>query len=363
MKKNTIGRTKTKRVAAVAAAALALILVCGACGAKGAGYNASAPREAASAEEKASAAEDSYWDEPAEAESRDEEAATEEAYAGETAVATGEDLTLREDKLVHTCRLQIQTLTYTEDAAAIRAAVKAHGGIIEDETETNDEYSWYETYWHGDESDRSRMDLYLTVRVPTDDYETFVEEISGIGKVLSKTQSTDNISRAYYDTETRIKALEIEEERLLEMMKAAETVEEMILVEERLTEVQHTLNSERGWLAEMDTDVAYSTVVIELREVREFSPGLTDPTPTFAQRVRNAFGSAWDGFLSFLESALYVLIHLLPFLVIGLVVFLIVWFATRKRRRAKKEARRAQAEARSAQAEARSAQAEQPTEK
>ena len=337
MKKNIISGLflNRKMLTAVAAVTAGAVLLA-ACGSRGEGTASSVPSDGKETGAYTTT-EEAYWDGD---EMLDtgmyEEAAAEAATASESAstAAGGAELALRDDKLVYTCHLSLQTLEYAESAAAIRDAVKKYEGIIESETETNDGYRWGDLYWYEDdaEGERNRLDLYLTARIPTESYDAFVEEVSGIGKLLSKTQSTDNISRAYYDTETHIKALEIEEERLLEMMNKAETIEEMILVEERLTEVQNTLNCERGWLADMDSDIAYSTVTIELREVREYTPGATDPDPSFGERIRDSFQNSIAGFVHILEGILHVIILLWPFIVIGLVVFLVIRHQMKKRR-------------------------------
>ena len=320
-----------KKVMIPVVAALAATMLMTACGRSGssAGFSGYAEKNESYAPTEAVA--EDIWD----GEEWEQEASG-AAYEEDVAVSEPSSAApvLADDKLVHTCHLEIQTLKYTEDAASIRDLIKKHSGIIENESETNDGYSWSDLYWYGEEDDnRNRMDLYLVARIPTDSYEAFVEEIAGIGKVISRTQSTDNISRAYYDTETHIKALEIEEERLLSMMESAETIEEMIMVEERLTQVQSELNTEKGWLAEMDTDIAYSTVTINLREVREYSnEGPSYEAPTFGERVRESFSKAWSGFLGVLELILHVIIRLWPFILIGLVVFFVIRHIVKKHR-------------------------------
>ena len=50
---------------------------------------------------------------------------------------------LSEEKLVYTCDMSIETTEYKETAAAIKAKVKEFGGIIESESETDNDNGWY----------------------------------------------------------------------------------------------------------------------------------------------------------------------------------------------------------------------------
>lgn len=80
----------------------------------------------------------------------------------------------------------------------------------------------------------------------------------------------DNISQRYYDTTAQIVALQIQEKNLLAMMEKCETIEDMITVEQRLSEVQYQFDSLQTTRQYMDMDVAYSYVNISVSEVMEY---------------------------------------------------------------------------------------------
>ncbi|MBR3436547.1 MAG: DUF4349 domain-containing protein, partial [Lachnospiraceae bacterium] len=115
---------------------------------------------------------------------------------------------LSEEKLVYTCDMSIETTEYKETAAAIKAKVKEFGGIIESESETDNDNGWY---YKNHTRYGATMSLYLTVRIPSERYSDFIESAGSLGKVRQKTQNVQNISRRYSDTEARIRALETEE--------------------------------------------------------------------------------------------------------------------------------------------------------
>ena len=266
-----------------------------------------------------------------------------------------------QDKIVYSCSVSIQTLEYEESAKKIREAVKSAGGFLASEQESDDDYNWYEYDAAGTASGGNRM-LELTVRIPTEKYDAFVESFDDFGKVLSKIQNAENISKTYNDTQSVIKTLETEEERLQSMMDKAETIEEMISVEQRLTEVQTELNRYRTNLAAMDTDIAYSTVSISLREVRRIDDPVREED-TFGQHVKKIFVRAWENFAAFWRNLVYVLIWILPGLIVIAIALFIVLFFTRKQRAAhrarKNEMRRAKREQMELQRQARASRMQQ----
>lgn len=252
---------------------------------------------------------------------------------------------LSEEKLVYTCDMTVETTKYKETAAALKARVREFGGIVESENETDTDNTWY---YSNHTRYSASMRMYLTVRIPSERYSEFVESAGSLGKVRQKSQNVQNISRRYSDTKARILALETEETRLLEMLRKAETVEEMLFVEKRLTEVEYELSSQRSALSGMDVDVAYSTINISLIEVLEYTEE-ERPAVTFLQRVGNAFSGMWEGLGDFGEGFVIVLIYLIPLFVLAGAVLLII-FVIRKvkdkkhpervaARKARKEAR------------------------
>ncbi|MBQ9879724.1 MAG: DUF4349 domain-containing protein [Clostridia bacterium] len=235
------------------------------------------------------------------------------------------------EKLVYTCRMQLETLEYAKTVAAIRSSLASFGGFVQTENETNSDRYWY--YTDGSEGD-GRMTLSMILRVPSAHYEEFLAAVEANGHVIAKNADVENISRTYNDTQVLISALEQQETRLLEMMEKAETIEDMITVEKRLTEVQTELNQYRTDLSAMDTDVDLATVSLEICEVRELSD--TPPVrSTFGTRLANTFKRSWRAFSSGMEDVLFGLIFILPFAAVIAVIAVIVILIVKKKRKKK----------------------------
>ena len=234
-----------------------------------------------------------------------------------------------DQKLVYTCDMTIETLEYEETIKSIKDSISKYSGITEKETQTdNDSYWYYER-----RKKTGTMSSYLVIRIPAANYNAFLEELNGNGKIISKDLSVENITKHYTEVKTTIKSLQIQEKRLLDMMEKSKTVEDMITVEKRLTEVQDQLAQYKNTLASMDTDVKYSTVNLTINEVVQYE----EKQDTFSERLHYTLKRSGDLFLDFLESALFAVILLGPILLVILLAVFVVIMVIHRIRKYKKQ--------------------------
>ena len=147
---------------------------------------------------------------------------------------------------------------------------------------------------------------------------------------MSKSVNAQNISQVYANKETYKKALEKEQERLLAMMDKAETIEDMIAVESRLSDVERQLNSYKTDLSQMDKDVEFSTVYIDLQEVKRYTE--TVDTTTFREKIGFAFEAAISNFRDFCEGIVLFVVRNFPFLILFAIVLALIirWLGKRR---------------------------------
>ena len=231
-------------------------------------------------------------------------------------------------KIVYTASLSMQTLEYEKSVASIRRKIKEKGGFTESESEYDKDYDWYSS----SSSSRSTRSISMTVRIPSESFEAFLDSLGGDGKIMSRSVEAQNISQTYANKESYKKALEKEQERLLAMMDKAETIDEMIAVESRLSEVERQLNSYKTDLSAMDKDVQFSTIFIDLQEVKRYSEEV--PTVTFREKIKYAYDDAIGDFKDFCEGVVLFVVRNFPFLIIfAILVVLFVRYLGRRRAR------------------------------
>lgn len=193
-------------------------------------------------------------------------------------------------KLIRTVNLQIETKQFEDVTAGIEAEVRELGGYMEQSS--MDSGSGYDREYY-----RSG---YMMVRIPSDKLDSFVESVKETSNVTNISESTEDITLNYVDVESRKKALETERDRLMELLEKAETVEEIITIEGRLSEVRYQLESYTSQLRTYDNQVDYSTVHINISEVeREVKAEAKGFWEEVQERFANSFYNLGHGIRSF----------------------------------------------------------------
>ena len=171
----------------------------------GCGHSASyseAPSASYMKEDMEYAAEEAAYDVADGTYMADAEAAMEAGGAMKDSGTNGEETSaLRAQdgqKIVYTGNLSIQTLEYDKSAASIRKKIREAGGFSESESESDRDYNWYR-YSTGSSSTRS---LSITARIPSEKFESFMDSLSGDGKIMNRSMNAENISQVYANKET-----------------------------------------------------------------------------------------------------------------------------------------------------------------
>lgn len=258
------------------------------------------------------------------AENSDQAEASDQKLVDGTTDANGNKIKLVEEKLVYRCQLDIETKNYAEDKENLMKLISEYEGIIQNSNEYDSDDYWYSS---DHVKTRGTKTLNLQVRIPSEKYKEFIGTVGTIGKVKRNSQQVDNISYDYYNTQADIEQLKIQEQRLLEMMEQAYTIEDMITVEDRLSEVQNELSKLQTKLVGLDTDVAYSYVDIELEEVFEYSATEVEK-PGFFKRLGEEIVDGFKAMIQIFEDIILFIVgavpRLIPFAVFGFIVYKII---------------------------------------
>ena len=230
------------------------------------GCGASSKTEAAMPREEA-AAEDMYVE---------SSALMENGVTMDSASQSGSSTPDTDQKLIKTVRMDVETEDMEALLPQISERISALGGYVEEQQLYNGNI--YSSY-------RSRS-ANLKVRIPAAELGSFVENIKGVSNVVSYNESTENVTLTYVATESRMKALETEQERLLELMDKAENLSDLLEIEARLTDVRYELENVTSQLRVLSNRVDYATVHLSITQVRVYTE--TEPQ-TVWQRIGSGF--------------------------------------------------------------------------
>lgn len=239
------------------------------------------------------------------------------AGAGAVTTGTSTEAAVTEKKIIRTASLTLVTQEYDAALASLKADCEGQGGWIES----------------SDESTNSRTGLrtaYLTLRVPQDSLDAYLGSTEGLGRVTSRSESAQDVTASYQDTQTRLNTQLALMERLQALITESGDLSDLLALESQIAETQYQIDSLQSSLNRTDRQVSYSTVSITLRE--ENAPQLTDTTVSFGERVASAIQTGWEAFTTFLGDMVVFLVAALPFIAIVAVAFVVVKLIKRRKK-------------------------------
>ena len=241
-------------------------------------------------------------------------------------------------KIIYSADATVETTDFDGSIAKLLALVEQNKGWIEASSMSG---ANYRSIARGSSYNRSAS---YTLRIPSDKFELLMGSLSEIGNVPYSHTYTENVTSQYYDTQARLTAYQTQETRLLEMMEKAETVSDVIAIEEKLTELRYQIESLQSTLKNWDRQVSYSTICLEVMEVSEYTP---EPQQSYGQELWQALTGAFRNLGQFFKDLLVFLVSAVPTILVLTALFFIFRPLFRKlsARRREKKAQRQQAKA------------------
>jgi len=188
-------------------------------------------------------------------------------------------------KLIRRAELSIQTERFDEAAAALEGLVSGCGGYFETSS----------VYGGGIHNTNATRRGEYVVRIPAERYDEFFRGTGDLGYVVSSTESSEDIGELYFDTESRLKSQRIKQERLLSLLEQAATMEDIIGLENALSDTEYQIEQLTSTLNRYDSLVGFSTFTICLDEVRKVNE-VVGETASLAERMAAGFAASLEGF-------------------------------------------------------------------
>nr|WP_307993104.1 DUF4349 domain-containing protein [uncultured Niameybacter sp.] len=214
-------------------------------------------------------------------------------------------------KIIKTGTINLQTKTFEESVQGVIDEVNALGGFIQNcSIEGNNLYSTYR-----------RRAANLSVRIPNNVFDTFMNESNQFGNITSKSIQGEDVTNQYMDTEIRLSTLEIQAERLKELLKQAGDLDKLFRIEKELGNVTYEIESLKGTLKKYDSLIDYSTIEIYIEEADVYIEPIKEDT--FLDRVKNTFIKSFKGLISVIQTICLIIVAIIPFLIILVPIIII----------------------------------------
>jgi hypothetical protein len=160
---------------------------------------------------------------------------------------------------------------------------------------------------------------HYSLRVPAQFYDIFLADMNGLGRLLNRYESTEDVTLRYYDLEGRLAT----KKELLKTFQAylgrANNIEEIMAVEARISELQYDIEGTGIQLRNLINRIDYATIDLSLLGPVSSAP---KQTVTFGERIKQLFGS----FGSFLSTVAVVIVSIVVYgIPVLLLLVLLFW--------------------------------------
>ena len=226
--------------------------------------------------------------------------------ATEESSVNGEKLLEPERKIIKSSQLSLETAKFNDVINSLEDMVKSYGGYIAsssiDAEGINNNYQCL------------RFASYK-INVPSDKLDDFLDESSKLATVRNKSTSAEDITAQYYDNESRLKSLQIQEERYLEILKTATEVKDIIEIENALTDVRYEIENLTTCLNKISNLVDMATVNINIQEVSQETVAQSVPK-ILGEKISSSFVNSLKKIKEFSINTVIFIIAAIPYLII-----------------------------------------------
>lgn len=168
----------------------------------------------------------------------------------------------------------------------------------------------------------------LTVTVPSANFEKAYEALGGIGKVVSGTSDSSDVTEEFVDLQARQRHLEATEASLIALLDKATNIEEILTVRRELGTVQAQLEQVKGRAKYLSSRATMSTISVSLRPLPAPQTANPKPNPAATWSAFDVAARAWNASLRMLQVVATVVISILVFgwwLLPALLAVLVWW--------------------------------------
>ncbi len=226
-----------------------------------------------------------------------------------------------ERKIIWTADYVVEVKDFSNSLERLESEAASWGGYVQ----------YTETWGNAEEGTASAR---LVLRIPAGKLEETPGLLDEIGNVTRASKGSEDVTLDYFDLDTRLKVLEAQENRLLELLERAQTVEEILQIETELSRLRVDIEQLTGRLKHYDNQIDYATVNVRLEQTRDY----TVQNDGFFSWLWETVKDSGKSLVQVLKWLVSCLILLLPYILIGLVVFLLIRRHFRRKRAARMQA-------------------------
>jgi hypothetical protein len=157
----------------------------------------------------------------------------------------------------------------------------------------------------------------LTLKVPAGDFDAAMEHLRALGTPVQEQVSTQEVTEEFVDLEAQARSLEAVEAQYLRLLEKAQRVEEILPLQQRVTEVRTQIDRLRGRMNLLQRRADLSTITVSLTLPGRPGDPFAGPEPRPLRTLRLALSGLGGALVGLLDAAIYLTVYLLPVLLVG----------------------------------------------
>jgi hypothetical protein len=104
----------------------------------------------------------------------------------------------------------------------------------------------------------------ITIRVPADQYDATLRKLRGMGEVKEESSNANDVTEQYTDLQSRLRNLQASEQRYLDLLSRAETIDEILTVQDRTNATRAEIEQVQGRIQLLDNQSSLATITVHL---------------------------------------------------------------------------------------------------
>ncbi|NLJ97769.1 MAG: DUF4349 domain-containing protein [Tissierellia bacterium] len=229
---------------------------------------------------------------------------------------------LEPEKVITTIDIYFETTQFEKTNEDLNNLIKKHKAYVENSNIN------YNTHYNN----KSFRNGFYVIRIPKDNINSFKSDLNGIGNIVSENTSKEDVTKQYKDTESRLKIIEVKEERVLALLSKAEKIEDIIKLEDQLSKIIYEKEELKASIMDIDDKIDFTTMQINIEEVEKLTNQDSIDT-SFGTKFINAISDSIFFFKKSLENLILLLVYIFPF---ALIIAIIAYFVIRILKKIKK---------------------------
>ncbi len=215
-------------------------------------------------------------------------------------------------KVIINSNVEMESKKFDDEVEFIKTQVINSGGYIEN--------SQLSKNLRGDNESKY---ITMVLKIPVDKYENVKNQILSVGNVVSLNESQEDKTAEYMDSQSKLRLKKEEEKSLVGFLEKAQTIEEVLELEQRIGAVRQEIETTQAHIDNIDRLAAFSTMHINIFETLDYTVKIADDG-SFGEEIKETFTASLNFTIAFFEGvAIFISGGILPVSIIGLFILII----------------------------------------